>query len=136
MYVLQKATNLQLQKATIDFKANLLKSMSEKKMLTDELVIVDGLIRTLDLITTLYVDIALVDYEETIKAEATQVIQGFFSYSNFQFGSRFIPEELNRELFNLNKVRYSTIDNFKAAITPDFNEVIQLNNITINISYI
>tara|TARA_R110002020_G_scaffold6364_5_gene26972 strand:+ start:16902 stop:18515 length:1614 start_codon:yes stop_codon:yes gene_type:complete len=136
VYVLQKATNLQLQKATIDYKSNLLQAMSQKKMLTDELVIVDGLIRTLDLVSTLYVDISLLDYEETIKAEAIQVIQNFFSYTSFQFGTRFVPEELNRDLFNLNKIRYSTIDNFDSAITPDFNEVIQLNNITINISYI
>jgi len=99
-------------------------------------VIVDGLIRTLDLVATLYVDVALIDYEETIKAEAIQVIQNFFSYTSFQFGTRFVPEELNRELFNLNKIRYSTIDNFDSAITPDFNEVVQLNNITINVSYI
>ena len=105
-------------------------------MLTDEIVIVDGLIRTLDIIITLYIDISLVDYEETIKAEATKAIQGFFAYDRFGFSKSFIPEELNRNLFNLNRVRYSTIDNVKTTITPDFNEVIQLNNITLNVSYI
>jgi len=136
VFVLQKATNLQLQKATVDYKAHLLEAMSKKKMITDDIVIVDGLIRTMDLVITLYIDIALLDYEETTKAEATQTIQQFFSYDRFEFGTSFVPEELNRELFNLNKIRYATIDNFKTAINPSFNEVIQLNNITINTSYI
>jgi len=136
VFVLQKATSLQLQRATLDYKAHLLEAIQEKKMLTDEVVIVDGLIRTLDLIITLYVDISLMDYEESIKAEATKVIQGFFAYDRFGFAKPFIPEELNRNLFNINRVRYSTLDNIKTTITPDFNEVIQLNNITVNVSYI
>jgi len=136
VFVLQKATNLQLQKATLDYKAHLLEAMEQKKMLTDELVIVDGLVRTLDILVTVYVDLSLIDYEETIKAEATQTIQGFFAYDRLGFGNSFIPEELNRNLFNINKVRYSTIDNVKDTITPEFNEVIQLNNLTINVAYI
>lgn len=136
VFVLQKATNLQLQKATLDYKGNLLEAMGQKKMLTDEVVIVDGLIRTLDILITLYVDLSLTDFEETIKAEATQTIQGFFAYNRLGFGKSFIPEELNRNLFNINKVRYSTIDNVKDTITPEFNEVIQLNNITLNVAYI
>ena len=136
VFVLQKATNLQLQKATVDYKAHLLEAMNEKKMLTDDVVVVDGLIRTLDIIVTLYVDTSLIDYEESIKTGAVNVIQQFFSYDKFGFGSSFVPEELNRQLFNLNKVRYSTIDNFDRAIKPSFNEVIQLNNITVNTAYI
>jgi len=136
IFVLQKATPIQLQKATVEYKANLLEAMGKKKMLTDELVIVDGLVRTLDLVVTLYVDTALVNYEETIKSTAIAAIQGHFSYNKFGFGIPFIPEELNRDLFALNQVRYSSIDNVSETITADFNEVIQLNNITINVAYI
>ena len=136
VYVLQKATATQLQKATIDYKTNLLAAMQGKKMLTDEVVIVDGLIRTLDLIVTLFVDSALSDKEDTVKQEAATIITDYFSYSRFGFGDAFSPQDLNRSIFDLSNVRYSTIDNVKEAIELDFNEVIQLNNVTINVTFI
>ena len=136
VYVLQKATATQLQKATVDYKTNLLSAMQSKKMLTDEIVIVDGLIRTLDLIVTLFVDSALSDKEDTVKQEAANLITDYFSYSRFGFGDAFVPQDLNRSIFDLTNVRYSTIDNVKDAIEVDFNEVVQLNNLTINVSFI
>ena len=136
LFVLQKATDTQLQKATLEYKANLLSAMKTKKMLTDEIVVVDGLIRTIDLIVTLFVDSSLSDKEETVKQEASNIITGFFSYSRFGFGGAFVPQELNRKLFDLTNIRYSTIDNIPAAVSVDFNEVIQLNNVTINITFI
>ena len=136
VFVLQKATTNQLQKATVDYKTNLLAAMQEQKMLTDEVVIVDGLIRTLDLIITLYVDSSLEDSEDTIKQKAANVVTNFFTYDKFGFGDVFIPQELNRELFDLNEVRYSTVDNIDKNIEASFNEVIQLNNVTINVAYV
>jgi len=136
LYVLQKATATQLQKATLEYKANLLSAIKNKKMLTDEVVVVDGLIRTLDLIVTLFVDSSLSDKEESIKQEASNVITDFFSYARFGFGDAFVPQELNRKIFDLTNVRYSTIDNISDAISVDFNEVVQLNNVTINVSFI
>ena len=102
-------------------------------MLTDEVVIVDGLIRTLDLIVTVYVDGSLVDLEDSIKREAASVIENYFSYSRFGFGTPFTPQELNRKIFELSDIRYSSIDNVSDTINVDFNEVIQLNNLTINV---
>ena len=136
VFVLQKATTNQLQKATVDYKTNLLAAMQEQKMLTDEVVIVDGLIRTLDLIITLYVDSSLEDSEDTIKQKAANVVTNFFTYDKFGFGDVLIPQELNRELFDLNEVRYSTVDNIDKNIEASFNEVIQLNNVTINVAYV
>lgn len=133
VFVLQKATGRQLQRATVDYKANLLFAMNEKKMLTDEVVIADGLIRTLDLIITVYVDSSLEDLEDSIKREAASIVENYFSYSRFGFGTVFNPQELNRMLFNLSNIRYSSIDNILNTIEVDFNEVIQLNNLTINI---
>jgi hypothetical protein len=136
VFILQKATTTQLQRATLDYKTNLLKAMQSKKMLTDNIVIVDGLIRTLDLIVTLFVDSSLSDNEESVKQEAANVITNYFSYSRFGFADAFIPQDLNREIFNLSNVRYSTVDNVKDTINVDYNEVIQLNNVTINVTFI
>lgn len=136
VYVLQKATENQLQKATVEYKTNLLSAMQSKKMLTDEVVIVDGLIRTLDLVITLFVDKAYSDTEEQIKAQALNTITEFFSYDKFGFNAPFVPQDLNRKIFDLDAVRYSTIDNFTDTIKVDFNEVIQLNNVTLNVTLI
>ena len=136
VYVLQKATANQLQKATVDYKTNLLQAMNEKKMMTDDVVIVDGLISTLDLILTLHVDASLRNIEDVVKRKVSDIVTNFFSYKNFVFGSTFIPQDLNRKIFDVSEVRYSTIDNITDNISVDFNEVIALNNLTINISYI
>jgi len=136
VFVLQKATPIQLQKATVDFKANLLDGMQDKKMLTDEVVIVDGLIRTLGLIVTVFVDSALYDSEESIKRQVAQVVTSYFSYSRFGFGEVFVPQDLNRQIFDLNDVRYSTVDNIDSNVIVSFNEVIQLNNLTVNVTFV
>ena len=136
LYVLQKATEIQLQRATVEYKVNLLSDLQAYKMLTDDVHIVDGLIRTLDLVITIYCDQAFSDLEESLKMEAAGVITSYFSYTAQGFGDSFAPQDLNRKLFELAQVRYSTIDNIKDVITPAFNEVIQLNNLTVNVEFI
>ena len=43
------------------------------------------------------------------------------------FKKPFITTELNREIFRLPSVRYSTIDNLPEITEVEFNEIIQLN---------
>jgi len=136
LYVLQKATATQLQRATVEYKVNLIDDIQRYKMLTDDINVVDGLIRTLDLIVTIYCDTAFKDLEESLKVGAATLITSFFSYDRMGFGQEFTPQELNRLIFELAEVRYSTIDNIKDTIIPAFNEVIQLNNLTVNVEFI
>ena len=136
LYVLQKATPTQLQRATLEYKNNILSSMKDKKMITDEVVVADGLIRTLDLVTTIYIDAAFADTEEQVKGQAAEVIMKYLSYSRFGFGTPLVTQDLARLLYDINSIRYSTIDNIEGTITVDFNEVIQLNNLTINVAYL
>jgi len=132
LYCLEKANNLQLKKASSTFKQDLLAEIEPKKMLTDEVVVVDGLIRTLDLVITIRIDKELEQMEGQIKQEVAAIIVDFFDIDNSVFGKSFIAAELNREIFSLPNVRYSTVDNFPQVVTVDFNEIIQLNNFTIN----
>ncbi len=111
-------------------------SLQDKKMLTDEVNVVDGLIRTLDLVVTVFCDEAFRDLEEKIKVSVSTIIRNYFSYSNFDFGKVFTPQDLNRLIYDVNEVRYSTIDNVKDPVTANFNEVIQLNNLTLNVTFI
>ena len=133
LYTLEKADDIRLQKASSTFKEQLLQDIEPKKMLTDEVVIVDGLIRTLDLVVTAHIDRELKPMQASIKQSISEVILQHFNIDNSDFGQSFISSELNREIFNLPNVRYSTVDNIPETISVDFNEIIQLNNFTINI---
>jgi hypothetical protein len=105
-------------------------------MLTDEVTIVDGLIRTLDLKTTIYVDKSFKPFEEDIKRTAATKMLSFFDLSKREFGERIRVDELNRELFTIPEIRFSKLDNLTDDIKLSFNEILQLNNLEINIEYV
>lgn len=132
VYTLEKADDLRMQKASPTFKKELLEEIEPKKMLTDEVVVVDGLIRTLDLVMTIRIDRELETIQQQIEQEVSDVIRQHFNIDNADFGKPFVATELNREVFRLPNVRYATIDNLPEIIEVDFNEIIQLNNFTIN----
>ena len=133
LYVLEKASDTQLKKASPTFKNELLMAIEEKKMLTDEVIVVDGLIRTMDVVLTARVDREVKANEETIKLKIRDAVLNFFNVDNTDFGREFNPQQLSREVFSVPEVRFATIDNFPNTVKVDFNEIIQLNNLTINI---
>lgn len=133
IYILEKVSDLQLQRATTNFKTQLLSALNKKKMATDDVVIVDGLIRTLDLIMTIRIDRELVEFEEDIKSKVRNKILEYFNVDNREFGDNLVISELNRKVFEIDEVRFCTVDNLDQDVPIDFNEIIQLNNITINV---
>ena len=136
VYVLEKSNNIQLRKATPEYKRQIAEAASELKMITDEVVVVDGLIRTLDLIITLRVDKKFRSVESTIKSKANQKILDHFNVDNNDFGKEFNPQELLYKIFEVEEVRFATIDNAPNTIKVNFNEIIQLNNFTLNVTYV
>ena len=134
--MLEKATDMQLQKASPTFKKNLLDDIYDKKMLTDHIVVNDGVIRTLDLTLTLRVDKEYKEIEEEIKRIIAIQILSFFSVDNMNFGSDFLKVELERRIFQLPEVRFATIDNIPDVVAVDHNEIIQLNNFSLDIVYL
>ena len=132
LYTLEKASDLHLQKASSSFKKDLLDEIEPKKMLTDEVVVCDGLIRTLDLVVTARIDKNLAPNRSEIESEVAGVIIDFFNIDNMEFGKTFVASELNRIIFDSPRVRYSTVDNVPESTPVDFNEIIQLNNFTVN----
>jgi len=134
VYVLERASTLQLQQASTAFKMELLDNLNTRKMLTDEIVIVDGVVRTLDLVMTISVDNELLPREEEIKANTRTAVLTYFNDTRFDFGDPFIISDFTRTIFTeVPKVRYSTVDNVSRDIAIEFNEVLQLNNLTINV---
>ena len=133
IYILEKASDFQLRKATPTFKSNLLSAINKKKMVTDEVVIVDGLVRTLDLVVTIKIDEEEENNQSTITGKVRDKILSYMNVDNREFGQALNLSELNRQIFEINQVRFSTIDNVDKDILVDFNEIIQLNNLTINV---
>ena len=137
VYVVEIASNTQLQKASIAFKGNLLEEMEPKKMMTDELVVVDGLIRTVDLVVELTLDARFKNKESAIKSSASRVILDYFNVSNREFGESFFPQDIAREIFTeIPEIRLAEIKNYENPITLEFNEILQLNNFKLTLNYV
>lgn len=136
LYVLEKASTYQLQKATPTYKEDLLQSMASLLMITDEVIIVDGLIRTIDLVLSVRIDKALSAKEEEIKQKVKNTTLRFFNVDNNDFGKTFVLGDLSREIFKIAEVRFASVDNFKDDVQVEFNEIIQLNNLQISIELV
>jgi len=138
VFVFEKASHTQLKRATREYKRQLLEAMEPKKMISDEPVIVDGLIRTIDLQVGITMDRELKSVEPQMVSRARTLIMEYFNVDNRDFGQEFIPQDVVRAVLEGEpRIRFATVDNIQAdAIVLDFNEIIQLNNLTITARYI
>ena len=57
----------------------------------------------------------------------------YFYVDNREFGQDFIVQDLVRSTHDIDLVRFATVDNLDEDIRIEHNEIIQLNNLTINI---
>ena len=74
--------------------------------------------------------------DEEIKRKVTAQILDFFFVDNMEFGQEFLKVELERKIFQLSEIRFATIDNIDDIIPVDHNEIIQLNNFSLDIVYL
>lgn len=136
LFVLEKASNTQLKKATPAYKTQLLEALQEKKMLTDEPVVVDGLIRTIDVILTITCDKIFKRDEALIRGKARDKVLEYFNIDNTDFEEPFDPQDLAKSVLSIPEIRFCVVDNIQSPIRVNFNEIIQLNNFTVNINFI
>tara|TARA_R110000744_G_scaffold193538_1_gene312417 strand:+ start:185 stop:1798 length:1614 start_codon:yes stop_codon:yes gene_type:complete len=136
IYLVSKASALQLERASIAHKQELLTYMNKYKMLTDEVTIVDGLVRTVDLVLTVSLRREMERFEEEVKRKVADRVTEYFNVDNREFGERLDVSELNRVIFTLDEVQFSKLDNIDENIKLNFNEILQLNNIEINVDYV
>jgi predicted phage baseplate assembly protein len=137
LFVLERASDNQLRRATKEYKRQLLEAIEDKKMLTDEVVVVDGLIRTLDLYVTITLDNRSRRDEPAIIQQARTSVEGYMNIDNTDFSEPFVPQDLVRVLLeDVGSVRYATVDNVDSTINVGFNEITQLNNLIIKTQYV
>lgn len=128
LFVLAKASETQLERASVAFKAELLDYLKDYKMLTDDVVISDGVIRTMDLVCTIYIDKANLRYSDNIKAKAAQKVVEYFGVDNSNFGETLSRADLTNFMLTVPEVRFFSVDNLDRDIYVNFNEIVQLNN--------
>lgn len=136
IYVLQRATENHLERASSEFKRELLEYLNNYRMLTDELTIVDGVVRTLDLAGTLYIDRTQRLSSEDVKQRIANRIVEYFSLNTTDFGKPLILAELINFIIEDPGARFFSVDNYENDIYVDFNEIIQLNNIDLNVQFV
>ena len=105
-------------------------------MITDHVSVVDALVRTIDLTIQINIDREVENFEEEIKREVAKRAVDYFNVDNRSFGELFALADFRRELHKVLDVRFAEVTNLSSDIKLNFNEIIQLNNIEINVDYV
>jgi len=125
---LSKASDTQLERASVAFKKELLDYFQDYKMLTDDIVISDGVVRTLDLVCTVFIDRSNKRIADNIKQKAALALVDYFNVDNMAFGKKLSVADLQNQMLTVPEVRFFRVDNIPQDIFVNFNEIIQLNN--------
>ena len=136
IYVLGKASDLQLERASIAYKKELQDYFKKYKMLTDEIVINDGVVRTVDIVGTIYIDTKRKSFSEAIKQKVADKLTKYFNVDNRDFGQPLSIADVTSDLLTIPEVRFFKLNNIQDDIYVNFNEVIQLNNFELNLEFV
>lgn len=136
IYVLSKASDLQLERASIAYKKELQDYFKKYKMLTDEIVINDGVVRTVDIVGTIYIDTKRKAFSEAIKQKVADKLTKYFNVDNRDFGQPLSIADVTSDLLTIPEVRFFKLNNIQDDIYVNFNEVIQLNNFELNLEFV
>jgi len=136
IFVIAKATDNQVERPNITYKQELLEYLNKYKMVTDHVTIVDALVRTVDLSITIHLDRELEYFEEEVKRAVASQVTDFFSLENRNYGELFSLADLRHSIHAVPDVRFSEIGNLDKDIRLNFNEIIQLNNLEINVEFV
>ena len=128
LFVLSKASNLQLERASIAMKKELLDYFQNYKMLTDDVVISDGVVRTLDIVATVFIDKSNKRFTDSIQQKAADRLLEYFNVDNLAFGEKLSMSDLSNFMLVVPEIRFFKVDNLPNDIYVNFNEIVQLNN--------
>ena len=128
LFVLSKASETQLERASVAMKKELLDYFQNYKMLTDDIVISDGVVRTLDIVATLFIDKSNKRFIDSIQQKAADKLLEFFNVDNLAFGQKVSMADVNNFMLTVPEIRFFKVDNLPDDIFVNFNEIVQLNN--------
>ena len=136
LFVLSKATTNQLERASVAFKKELLDYFNSYKMLTDDIVVSDGVVRTLDIVSTIFVDRSQERFADSIKAKAASQLVEFFNVDRVSFGQKIVLSDIVNFMLTIPEIRYFNVNNLDQDIYVNFNEIVQLNNFEFTLEYV
>ena len=136
LFILSKASGNQLERASIAFKKEMLDYFKNYKMLTDEIVISDGIVRTLDIVATIFIDKSRSSSSDNIKAKAADRLVQYFNVDNVAFGQKISIADITNFMLEVPEIRFFNIDNLPADIFLNFNEIAQINNFEFTIEFV
>ena len=128
LFVLSKASQTQLERASVAMKKELLDYFKNYKMLTDDIVISDGVVRTLDMVATLYIDKSNKRFIDSIQQKAADKLLEFFDVDNLAFGQKISMADVNNFMLTVPEIRFFQVNNLPEEVYVNFNEIVQLNN--------
>ena len=128
LFVLSKASQTQLERASVAMKKELLDYFKNYKMLTDDIVISDGVVRTLDMVATLYIDKSNKRFIDSIQQKAADKLLEFFDVDNLAFGQKISMADVNNFMLTVPEIRFFQVNNLPEEVYVNFNEIAQLNN--------
>ena len=105
-------------------------------MLTDDIIISDGVVRTLDLVCTIFIDKSNKRIADNIKQKAAQAMVDYFNVDNMAFGKKLSIGDLQNQMLTVPEVRFFSVDNLDEDIFVNFNEIIQLNNFEFSVELV
>ena len=106
------------------------------KMLTDEIVISDGVVRTLDIVATLFIDKSQRAFSDNIKAKAANRLVEYFNIDNVAFGQKISIADITNFMLEVPEIRFFNVDNLPADVFLNFNEIAQINNFEFTIEFV
>jgi len=128
LFVLSKASETQLERASVAMKKELLDYFQNYKMLTDDIVISDGVVRTLDLVATLFIDKSNKRFIDAIQQKAADKLLEYFNVDNLAFGQKVSMADVNNFMLTVPEIRFFQVNNLPDEVYVNFNEIVQLNN--------
>jgi hypothetical protein len=105
-------------------------------MLTDDIVISDGVIRTVDLVCTLSIDRSNQRFEDNIKQKAANALTEYFNVDNRSFGQKLSLADLQNFMLKVPEIMFFVVDNIEKDIYVNFNEIVQLNNFEFVVEFV
>jgi hypothetical protein len=136
LFVLSKASETQLERASVAMKKELLDYFSNYKMLTDDIVISDGVVRTLDIVSTIFIDKANARFSDSIKQKAADKLLEFFNVDNLGFGQKISISDIQNAMLTVPEIRFFNVNNLPEDIYVNFNEIVQLNNFEFSVELV
>lgn len=142
LYILTKVNNLDLAKASSQFKYEFTLYMNENKMMTDYLSILDGEIILTNVSINVVMDKYYKKFEDEIKVNIISRVENFFSVNNWDYNQNLRDIDVIKALSDMQQpsrydIYFTTSDpeNSGKTVRARYFEIIRPENIVVSFTY-